>query len=95
MLCLLAYLAPEQPDDISKATLNAINAAPVDTYFLASLMMNIVNWLLGLVGLEHNQTIVTWTYAVVVFVVSIAIGYIAKWLNLATRVLVPREVLGT
>lgn len=82
MLCLLAYLAPEQPDDISKATLNAINAAPVDTYFLASLMMNIVNWLLGLVGLEHNQTIVTWTYAVVVFVVSIAIGYIAKWLIL-------------
>ena len=46
----------------AKSEAGDINAAPVETYFLASLMMNIVNWLLGIVGLEHNPTIVTWTY---------------------------------
>ena len=82
MLCLSAGFISEHSDNISEATLNAINAAPVETYFLASLMMNIVNWLLGIVGLEHNPTIVTWTYTVVVFIVSFAIGYVAKWIIL-------------
>lgn len=82
MLCLSAGFISEHSDNISEATLNAINAAPVETYFLASLMMNIVNWLLGIIGLEHNPTIVTWTYTVVVFIVSFAIGYVAKWIIL-------------
>ncbi len=52
------------------------------TFLVAKWIMKIVDWLLGLFGLEHNQTIVTIFYAGVVFGVAIVIGYLAKWIIL-------------
>lgn len=57
-------------------------AASGTTYVVASLIMKIVDWLLGIFGLEHNQTIVSLLYAAVVLGVAMVAGYIAKWLIL-------------
>lgn len=48
-------------------------------YHVASWIIKIVDWLLGIFGLDHNETIVTIMYAVVVLGLSIIIGYITKW----------------
>ena len=50
------------------------------TYALAKLLMKLVHWLLTLVGLENDDTIFTAVYAVIVFLISIGIGYIVKWI---------------
>lgn len=52
------------------------------TYMVANWIMKIVDWLLGLLGLEHNQTLVTVFYAGVVLGVALVVGYIAKWIIL-------------
>lgn len=52
------------------------------TYIVATWIMKVVDWILGTLGLEHNETIVTITYAAVVFGVALVVGYIAKWIIL-------------
>ncbi len=53
------------------------------SYEVAQLIMRVVNWLLGLVGLDGNQTLITIFYAGVVLVVSMVIGYFTKWIVFA------------
>lgn len=50
------------------------------SYAIAQWIMRIVNWILGIFGLEHNQTVVTFFYAVVVLGVSLAVGWLAQWI---------------
>ena len=45
---------------------------------IAGLIMNIVDWILGVFGLDHDTTIVTFLYAAVVLGVAIVAGYIAQ-----------------
>lgn len=52
------------------------------TYIVATWIMQVVDWLLGIFGLEHNLTIVTIMYAAVVFGVALVAGYVAKWIIL-------------
>ena len=52
------------------------------SYSIARFIMNIVDWLLGLLGLEHNSTAVTFLYAAVVLVVALIVGYIVQWILL-------------
>lgn len=52
------------------------------SYDVARFIMNIVDWILGVFGLEHNGTIVTFLYAAVVLGVAIVVGYIAQWIIL-------------
>ena len=37
------------------------------SYDLATFIMKVVDWILSVFGLEHNSTVVTFFYAVVVF----------------------------
>lgn len=53
------------------------------SYLIARLLMRFDNWLLSLVGLEHNETLFTWIYVILVFLVAIAAGYVAKFFILA------------
>ena len=50
------------------------------SYVCAQWIMRVVDWLLGIFGLDHNQTLVTFFYAAVVFGVAIVVGYITKWI---------------
>ncbi len=50
------------------------------SYAIARFVMNVVDWLLGVFGLEQNQTLVTFLYAVVVFGIAVAAGYVFQWI---------------
>ncbi len=52
------------------------------SYAVARLVMNIVDWILGVFNLEDNQTMVTFLYATVVFGIAIGVGWVAQWLIL-------------
>lgn len=48
------------------------------SYSVARFIMNIVDWILGVFGLEHDSGLVTFLYAAVVFVVALVVGYIVQ-----------------
>ncbi len=50
------------------------------SYEIARLTMHIVDWILGIFGLEYNQTLVTFFYAAVVFGESLVVGYVTQWI---------------
>ena len=52
------------------------------TYVIAQWLMKAVNWFLSLFGWEHNDNLFTAVYAVLVFIISICVGYIVKWIVL-------------
>lgn len=52
------------------------------SYSVAKFIMNIVDWLLGVFGLEHDSSLVTFFYATVVFLVAIVVGYVFQWILL-------------
>lgn len=75
-------LAPAAAQSVSKAaetTVPHVDLSPVaeqSTYFLARIVMQVVEWLLGLVGLEHNATIFLWVYSIVVFLIAWGVGIV-------------------
>ncbi len=49
---------------------------------IAGFIMKIVDWILGVFGLDNNTTIVTFLYAAVVLGLSVVAGYIVQWIVL-------------
>lgn len=62
------------------------------TYAVADWIMKMVRWVLDVVGLEQHPTLVTWVFAIIVFLLSIIIGYICKWIVLGVVELASRHV---
>ena len=62
--------------------LSAINPTADGTYAVAAFLLKIVDSILKPLGLSGNDTIETIVYAGVVFLVAIAVGYVAKWIIL-------------
>lgn len=54
-----------------------------ETYFIAQILMDADKFLLSLVGLEHNVTVFTVVYAVLVFLLAYAVGLVLQWLVVA------------
>lgn len=52
------------------------------TFAVAHWLMEFVHWFLGLFHADDHSTLFTFVYAVVVFGVSCAVGYILKWIIL-------------
>ena len=71
-----ASLVASSPVDVSHFIGDRTGAS----YETAQWIMKVVDWILGIIGLEHNQTIVTILYAAVVLAVSLLVGYAAKWI---------------
>lgn len=78
------------PTSIISATPDIVKA-PIDitrfigdktgaSYGIAKFVMSVVDWLLGIFGLEHNETLVTVLYASVVLILSLVVGYIAQFI---------------
>lgn len=74
----LIPISIDKPIEAENFTMDANESS----YMIAHWIMKIVNWLLSIFGLEHNQTIVTLLYAAVVLGIAILIGYAAKYLIL-------------
>lgn len=49
------------------------------TYAVARWILDSVHWLLDLVGLEKNETLVTVVYAAIVFIVAVVVGRVVQW----------------
>lgn len=82
MTDLFLTLAAATPTVLAKPidVAQFIGAESGFSYELASVIMKVVDWILAIFGLEHNNTIVTFFYAVVVFGIAIVVGYIVQWL---------------
>ncbi len=52
------------------------------SYSVAKFIMSIVDWILGVFGLDNDDTVVTFLYATVVFGVAVIVGRIAQWVIL-------------
>lgn len=88
----LLSLSPDKPIDAEHFVGTTSGAA----YRCASMFMRIVDWLLGIFGLQHNETIVTILYAIVVFLVAITVGMAARWVIFtASRAIAKRWNNGT
>ncbi len=61
---------------------SALNPTTESTYAVAAFLLNMVDKILKPLGLSGNDTVETIVYAGLVFLVSIAVGYVAKWLIL-------------
>lgn len=49
---------------------------------VARFIMDIVDWILGVFGLDNDITLVTFLYATVVLGVAIVVGYVVQWITL-------------
>ena len=74
----LLLIVGQKPIDVTRF----IGDSDGFSYAIAQFIMNIVNWLLGVVGLEKNTTVVTFMYAVVGLGVAIVAGWIVQWIVL-------------
>ena len=89
-LCSLIAVAEKASAVVPKVTLSP--ETEQNTYTVARWIMGIVNWLLSLVGLEHNTTLFLWIYAALVFVISIGIGYVVTWVILGSVKLIGKRL---
>lgn len=83
----MLFISEKKPDGILDTTPsdieNFINSNGDAGYgYIARFVMNIVDWILSKIGLEHDETVVTILYAIVVFGIAVVVGYIAKWVIL-------------
>lgn len=49
---------------------------------IAGLVMGIVDWILGIFGLDHDSNLVTFIYAAVVFGIAVVVGMVSQWIIL-------------
>lgn len=62
--------------------------------YITDFVMRIVEWTLGVFGLEHNTTVATVVYASVVFFIALGIGYVVKWIVLGAARKVAEHING-
>ena len=75
---LILSIVSQKPIDVTHFIGNNAGVS----YAIAQFIMNIVDWVLGVVGLEKNITVVTVIYSIVVLGVAIVAGYIVQWIVL-------------
>lgn len=49
------------------------------TYYIAKVLMDCSEWFVGLFGLDRHSDLFTWVYAILVFMISIAVGSVVRW----------------
>ena len=52
------------------------------TYAIATWIMRLVYTILDFFELEHYSSLFTWLYAILVFVIALAVGYVVKWITM-------------
>ncbi len=64
------------------------------TYAIATWIMRLVYTILDFFGLEHNSSLFTWLYAILVFVIALAVGYVVKWITMGCVRLLGKKLKG-
>ncbi|MCH5233127.1 MAG: mechanosensitive ion channel [Muribaculaceae bacterium] len=65
--------------EIPDVHVNLSHPAAQSTYEIASLLMKIVKWFLGLFHAEDNNTLFTALYALLVFIIAWGVGWLVQW----------------
>lgn len=81
ILTLISH-AQERLDDTQIPATELTHQAAETTGVIAGWIMQLVEWVLSKLGLGHHETLVIWIYAILVFLIAYAIGYITKWIVL-------------
>lgn len=86
ILTILTTLVTRDPvshveHEVAKHTVGDPGAAQESTYFIARTLMKFVEWILNIFGLEHDEHLFTWLYVIVVFLFSMILGYLLKWIT--------------
>lgn len=71
-------LASTTPYDVTHFVGDSTGAS----YAIAQCIMSVVDWILGIFGLDHHLTLVTFLYAAVVLGISLVVGWVVQWLVL-------------
>ncbi|MCH5225000.1 MAG: mechanosensitive ion channel family protein [Muribaculaceae bacterium] len=64
------------------------------TFAVAHWLMELVKWFLGLFHADHDATLFTFVYAVLVFIISFGIGWILQWIVLGIVRLIGKHYQG-
>lgn len=82
MLSLLSNVPKQIPHHVKMMkdvpTVDLSSTAEDSSYFIADILMKVTNWLINLIGQGKNETLFTWVYAILVFAVSLFIGFIVR-----------------
>ncbi len=78
LLSVAVGTADKQPIDLS----HFIGDSTGLSQKVARFIMDIVDWILGVFGLDNDMTLVTFLYAAVVFGVAVVVGYAVQWVIL-------------
>lgn len=87
MLLNLITIHASSPIDITHFVGNANGLS----YTIARFVMHIVEWILGVLGLDNNATIVTFLYASVILCISILVGVVVQWVVLRLVMFLSRK----
>lgn len=85
---ILTMIACAGPNDPVSHVTRAVNRAGIvnntatdqGTYFIATELMKFSDWLLSLFGWEKDETLFTWVYIAIVFLLAMVVGIGMKWL---------------
>lgn len=61
-------------------TVDLSPATEEGSYIIARVLMQWVDWFLGILGLNHNENLFTFVYACLVFLISWGVGTVLKWI---------------
>lgn len=90
MITLLSLLLAAKEEILPKVDLTPKESET--SYAIADWIMKMVQWLLDSVGLEHHPTLVTWVFSIIVFLLSLAIGYVFQWIVLGIVDLISKHM---
>ncbi|MBD5172484.1 MAG: mechanosensitive ion channel [Bacteroidales bacterium] len=81
LLSLLTTVVQSEtkPEEVTPAIHLTTETAEQSSYFIARVLMDCVNWLLGLIGMEGNANLFIWLYVIVVFAFAFGVGLLVQW----------------
>ncbi len=91
---ILSFVLLQAAKAVSKALPHVDIGHTHSAYTAAGWIMDLVYTILDWLGLEHHQTLFIWIYAGLVFLISIGIGYVIKWLTIGLVRLAGRKLTG-
>lgn len=77
---LFLLMAPQHTHEAVEPIIHMTGQTAASTYAVARWIMGCVYWILDLIGLAHNHTVFLTVYALVVFAISVGLGYICSWM---------------
>lgn len=78
-LLLLSYASQAAAKNPAVPAIHLDSTTEQSTYFIARVLMDVVTWLLNLVGLGADHTLAIWIYSILVFLIAFGLGIVIKW----------------